>query len=124
VFPVEVRQAAHDVRTDLTVSAPAVTIDSNSVLLFEGIFLFRSQLELYWDFRILLYIDAATSLSRAVERDSRESPEEVLRRKYKLRYDPAWQIYIDRDDPEAKADVIIDNRDFRNPEIRFHGLQS
>jgi hypothetical protein len=41
-----------------------------TILLFEGIFLFRRELNAYWDFRILVDIDAATSLSRALERDT------------------------------------------------------
>src|SRR5262245_43065168 len=117
VFPVAVRQVAHDVRANLPVSAPPIAVDENCVLLFDGVFLFRSQLNLYWDFRILLHIDAATSLSRAVERDSGMSSPDVVRRKYELRYEPAWQIYSDQEHPERKADLIIDNRDFLNPQF-------
>jgi len=89
-----------------------------AILLFEGIFLFRRELNDYWDFRILVDIDAATSLSRALERDV-IGPADVTRRKYEERYEPAWQIYVDLEHPERKADVIIDNRDFHHPRISF-----
>lgn len=88
------------------------------ILLFEGIFLFRRELNAYWDFRILVDIDAATALSRALERDTDLiGPVEIVRRKYEERYEPAWQIYVNEERPEAKADVIIDNGNFDQPRI-------
>lgn len=116
LFPVLCRQVAHDVRTDMPVNAPPVSVEAHSVLLFDGVFLFRSELDAYWDFRILLEIDADTSLSRAVRRDAADDPE-TTRRKYAERYEPAWQIYVARERPASKADVIVDNREFLRPEI-------
>jgi uridine kinase len=113
-FPVLCRQLAHDVRADMPVNSPPIAVEANSVLLFDGVFLFRPELNAYWDFRILLDIDAATSVSRAVARDTADPPE-ITRRKYAERYEPAWQIYVAREHPASKADVIIDNRDFLHP---------
>jgi uridine kinase len=94
---------------------------ARNILLFEGIFLFRRELNDYWDFRILLDIDAETSWSRALERDTNViGPADVTRRKYEQRYEPAWQIYVNEEHPEAKADVIVDNRDLHQPRISFH----
>jgi uridine kinase len=42
-FPVWCRKVAHDVRTDMPVAAPPVSVGADSVLLFEGLFLFRIQ---------------------------------------------------------------------------------
>lgn len=36
-------------------------------------------------------------------------------RKYEVRYELAWQIYLDAEDPESKAYVVVDNRDFSCP---------
>jgi uridine kinase len=115
-FPVLCRQVAHDIRTDMPISAPPVRVEAHSVLLFDGVFLFRTELNAYWDFRILLEVDAATSISRAVERDAIDQPD-VVRRKYGERYEPAWQIYVAKECPVSKADVIVDNRDFLRPQI-------
>ena len=115
-FPVLCRQVAHDVRTDLRVAAPPISVGVNSVLLFEGLFLFRREIDAYWDFRVLLDIDAATSLSRALARDVIESAD-VVQRKYEARYEPAWQIYLNEEHPQSKADVIVDNRDYSHPQI-------
>jgi uridine kinase len=115
-FPVLCRQGAHDVRTDMLVSAPPIAVEAHSVLLFDGLFLFRPELNAYWDFRILLEIDAATSVSRALARDVTDPPD-IVRRKYTERYEPAWQIYLANERPASKADVIVDNCDFLHPRI-------
>jgi len=118
VFPASCRQVVHDVLTDMPVVDPPISVDANSVLLFEGLFLFRRELNAYWDFRILLDVDAATCLSRALDRDTGViGPTEVVLRKYELRYEPAWQIYVNEEHPESKADVIVDNRNFLYPHI-------
>jgi uridine kinase len=118
-FPALCRQAAHNWRTDMLDTAPPIPVDANTVLLFDGLFLFRRKLNVYWDFRILLDIDSATSVSRALERDAGEPGEaDLVRKKYEARYEPAWLIYITEEHPESKADVIVDNRDYMNPEIR------
>jgi uridine kinase len=118
-FPVSCRRVAHDVRTDMPSTAPAISVGAGSVLLFEGLFLFRRELNRYWDLRVLLDVDPATSLSRALDRDTGViGPADVMRRKYEARYEPAWQIYVNEEHPESKADVIVDNRDFLHPEVR------
>lgn len=114
-FPVLCRQVAHDVRTDMLVTDPPVSIGVNSVLLFEGLFLMRPEIDSL-DIRVLLHVDFATSLSRALDRDL-FSPAELVRRKYEARYEPAWQIYVNKEHPESKADVIVDNRDFLHTRI-------
>ena len=103
---------------EAVVSALRRPLSGNTILLFEGIFVFRSQINAYWDYRVLVDIDAETSLARSVIRDTGViGPADVVRRKFDERYEPAWQIYVDEQDPEAVADVAIDNRDVDNPQI-------
>ena len=114
-FPVLCRNASHDLRTDAAVDDP-IAVSSNAVLLFDGVFLFRRELNAYWDFRVLLDVDASTSVERAVERDVGPNTDaDVVRRKYDVRYEPAWRMYCELEQPEVKADVIIDNRDVAEP---------
>lgn len=97
----------------LTESLPA-----NAILLFEGIFVFRSRINLYWDYRILVDVDAETSLARSVIRDTGLiGTADVVRRKLEVRYEPAWQMYVTEENPTSKADVVIDNRDADSPLI-------
>jgi uridine kinase len=115
-FPVECRQVDLDDRTDMPVDAPPVSAGANSILLFDGVFLFRREINRFWDYRILVDIDADTSLARALIRDQ-ESPADITRRKYAERYEPAWQIYCGEETPLAKAHVIVDNREISSPRI-------
>jgi len=115
-FPVACREVTFDYREDLPVNAPPVNVGANCILLFEGLFLFRREINAYWDYRILLDIEPETALVRALVRDTVESSD-VIRRKYAVRYEPAWQMYAENENPEAKADLVIDNRDAANPQI-------
>ena len=93
-------------------------IFENAVLLFDGIFLFRRELNPYWDVRVLLDVDAATSMTRAVERDAAApGSADTIRRKYEVRYEPAWRRYCDLEAPEVHADLIIDHTDVERPVI-------
>ena len=114
-FPVVCRRASHDVRTDVAIDDP-IAVSANAVLLFDGLFLFRRELNAYWDFRILLHVDPATSVTRAVERDQGpDASPDIVRRKYEVRYEPAWRMYCDLEQPEGRADLIVDNVDVDRP---------
>jgi len=117
-IPVPCRQVSFDQRRNLPLNPAPVPAGTNTILLFEGIFVFRGRLNGYWDYRILLGIDTQTSMGRAVARDTGVlGTADAVRRKLAVRYDPAWQIYTNEENPEAKADVVIDNRDAANPQI-------
>ena len=117
-FPVECRQIGFDIRSNQPLNVAPISVAANSVLLFDGIFIFRPEVNAYWDYRILVDIDWPTSLSRALIRDlEKVGTADVVRQKYTLRYEPAWQLYVNAEHPEAKADVIIDNRDLAHPRI-------
>lgn len=114
-FPIVCRRASHDVRTDVALDEP-MAVSADTVLLFDGVFLFRHELNAYWDLRVLVQVDPVTSVSRAVERD--QGPDmaaDVVRRKYELRYEPAWLMYCELEQPEIRADLIIDNNNFEHP---------
>jgi uridine kinase len=113
-FPVLCREACFDYRLDVPLDAPPLSANARTILLFEGLFLFRRELNPYWDLRVLVDVDPETSISRALVRDT-TSPTAIVRRKYEDRYEPAWQIYLNAEHPESKADVIVDNRDFSRP---------
>jgi hypothetical protein len=39
-------------KTPSTIKLVSITVDAGSVLHFEGVFLFRPELNAYWDFRV------------------------------------------------------------------------
>lgn len=107
-----------DFRTNSSVEGQTVTITPSTVLLFEGVFLFRSLLEKFWGFKIFLDIDEATSLSRGIERDSELlGGVEQTRSKYEHRYIPGQRLYKTEINPRAKADIVVNNNNPDFPEI-------
>jgi uridine kinase len=103
---------------DAVIRALIGPLPENTILLFEGIFVFRNQINAYWDYRILVDIDVETSLARSVIRDTGLiGPADVVRRKLEVRYEPAWKMYVAEENPAGKADVVIDNRDASIPQI-------
>jgi uridine kinase len=110
------------VRTDVAADA-SILVSSETVLLFDGVFLFRRELNAYWDFRILVHVDAKTSIARAVARDFDGTGEiETIRRKYEQRYEPAWLMYEALEEPVRKADVIVDNENVAQPRFVKGGV--
>ena len=97
---------------DLTVSAPAA-----AVLIVDSVFAFRPEYDDCWEYRIWLDVDAETAVRRGIDRDRAAEGEEGAARVHRGRYHVAEAIYLAEVDPQAKADVIIDNRDFTRPAI-------
>lgn len=109
-----------DYRTDTEVILPVQTATKNSILIIEGIFLFRPELINYWDIKIFININFKISIERAVKRVTEKeyigSEEEIIK-KYKTRYIPAQQLYFEQAQPKEKTDIVVDNNDFENPMI-------
>lgn len=97
---------------DLTVSAPP-----GAVLIVDSVFAFRPEYDDCWEYRIWLDVDPGTALHRGIARDSAAEGEAEAARVHRDRYHAAEAIYLAEVRPQAKADVIIDNRDFNRPAI-------
>lgn len=63
------RTATFDVRTDQPRAAPLLLALPHAVLVFDGVFLLRPQLNDAWDLRIFLEVSFQETLRRAVQRD-------------------------------------------------------
>ncbi|MGD8979052.1 MAG: uridine kinase [candidate division WOR-3 bacterium] len=115
-------KAVFDFRTDQRVSMVLQQAPSDAILLFDGVFLLRPELNARWDFRIYVYISFETSMQRALLRDAElfGSIDET-RKRYVERYIPGQKLYLKTVDPESKADIVIDNNDPMNPFILNRG---
>jgi len=92
----------------------------NSILIVEGIFLQRPELEGYWDLKIFLEIDFKLALNRNIYRalDNEASTDiEGLISRYKKRYMPGQKLYFKEAQPKKNADIVIDNSDYNNPRL-------
>ena len=110
--------AAFDYRTDSEVQIPVRVAEANAVLLFDGVFLLRSELVKYWDFTIFVEAAYETTVGRAEQRDTVlfGSVGEV-RERYEQRYIPGQKLYIAECRPKERADVVVDNNDPRDPVV-------
>jgi uridine kinase len=88
----------------------------DAVLIVDGVFAFRPEINGYWDFRIWLDIDSDLSVSRGVRRDQAwaGADAEALHRN---RYLAAERAYLAEVDVVRLVDVVIDNSRFDHPEI-------
>jgi uridine kinase len=108
------RRAAFDWRNDAAVDARLQEAPPDAVLLVDGVFCQRQELNDCWDLRIFVHVDEAEALRRGVERSGGGDAE---RRRYLTRYLPGQRLYIAERQPQERADIVLDNTDVERPSI-------
>lgn len=110
------RTTAFDHQADQAVQAPQLVAPRRAVLIFDGVFLLRPELNGSWDFRIFVAVDFEITLARAVERDrSLLGGPAAAELRYRRRNLPAQPIYLQAVRPLEFADAVIDNSDPSRP---------
>jgi uridine kinase len=96
--------------------APYQAADFDAILVADGCFLQRPELDPHWDLRIFIHVSFETVLRRGIERDQAwmESAAAAEHR-YRTKYIPGEQRYLADVDPAARAQIVVDNTDFANP---------
>lgn len=98
------------------VEREAVAVSDKAIVLFEGVMLFRPELNKHWDYRIYVHADEEVILSRALVRDlEQHGCPKKLEQKYQQRYLAGQAYYEEQIKPRALADVVIDNNDPQRP---------
>ena len=112
------RRAVFDVHADAPIPTPGEDASTEAVLLFDGVFLLRPELDLLWDYRVFVNVHFEVALQRAMSRDRSllGSPEAVQLR-YLQRYIPGQRLYTQAVHPQERADVIVENNDLAHPRI-------
>jgi uridine kinase len=98
-------------------SATTVQAPAEAVLIADGVFAFRAEINDCWDLRIWLDVPAHVSIYRGTRRDCGQGPVSAAEDLHRNRYLPAEQIYLAQHDPIDIADVIIENSDLSAPHI-------
>jgi uridine kinase len=93
----------------------AVLAAAAAVVLVDGIFLLRPELDDLWDLRVWIEIDAAESMRRGLARDG------TARRLYERRYLPGEALYLEEARPLGRADFVLDNADPERPRLTRRG---
>jgi uridine kinase len=89
---------------------------SDAVLVVDGVFAFRPEINEHWEFRIWVDVDPEEALRRGVERDEDWAGSEA-EAVHRDRYHVSEQLYLAEVDPVRLVDVVIDNSDFEHPRI-------
>jgi uridine kinase len=87
-------------------------VTQKTIVILEGVFLFRQELAPYIDLKIHLDIPFEESKKRAASRDTAE-----IVNKYDARYLPAQLEYLKQYPPSRTADMIIDNTAWEYPKL-------
>ncbi len=95
-----------------------VSLDSEGILIVEGIFIFKNEFKKYYDYSIMLVVEIDEQLRRASERDIFKNVNlKMLLNKYNDRYIPAYKLYENIDMPYSFVDLIVDNTKVDMPNI-------
>jgi uridine kinase len=95
--------------TQIAHSGTRVRLPNDGVLIVDGVFAIRPELDRYWDLRVWIDIDPELSIRRGTARDGTREGEADAEALHRERYASSERLYIAEADPVARADVIIDN---------------
>jgi uridine kinase len=119
------RTAVFDYRTDKPLHLPEEEAPADAVLLFDGVFLLRPELRECWDLGVLVHVEPAVALARALERDSvLFGSREAAEIRYRARYLPAQVLYLAEADPFGAADIVVYNEPLERPTMTLRTSQT
>ncbi|MCB9034692.1 MAG: hypothetical protein H6553_12700 [Chitinophagales bacterium] len=112
--------AIHNLDTDESIDVQPIAISNNTILITDGAYLLKPIYQPHWDLIIYLKTDFETALNRGIQRDAPllGGIDKAIE-KYNNRYHKASAMYIDLNQPEQLAHIIIDNTNFNNLIIRL-----
>jgi uridine kinase len=97
---------------------PPHTAPDDAILLADGVFLQRPELDRFWDLRIYLDIGLEESLRRGVDRDRHwMGGAAEAEHRYRTKYLPGEQRYLAEVRPRERAQIVVDTTDPARPRI-------
>ena len=106
--------ASYDSATDRMAEVEAVRAPSDALVVVEGMFLHRDELNSYWDASVFLDVPFTETAARmAVRNGSDPDPEHPTMR----RYVGGQRLYFDAARPWERATFVVDNSDFISPKV-------
>ena len=93
-------------------------VDENTVVLAEGVFLFRPEIYPFLHTTIFVRADFGAILERVKVRDlDTLGSAAKIQERYERKYIPGQKLYFEEIKPEKLADIVIDNTNFESPRI-------
>lgn len=107
-------RTAFDHRTDTVTISAEEYAEPGAVLILDGIFLHRPELQAFWDFSIFLDVDFTISIPRGVQRGE-GSPDPLALSNQ--RYVQGQKIYLSECNPKVHASIVVNNEHLEAPYI-------
>jgi uridine kinase len=112
------RAASMDLPAVNSVDAPVEVAPDDAVLLADGAFLQRPELDPHWDRRIYLDVGFDEVLRRGVARDQQwMGSAAAAEHRYRTKYIPGERRYVDEVRPRERAQVVVGNEDLSAPTL-------
>lgn len=112
------RTAMMDLAALAVADGPVLVAPDDAVLVAEGAFLQRPELDPYWDLRVYLNVGFDEVLRRGVARDqSWMGSATEAERRYRTRYIPGERRYVEEVRPADRAQVVVGNEDPAAPTL-------
>lgn len=113
-------RSSFDFRADRPLTAPEEEAPEDAVLVLDGVFLLRPELDALWDYRIFVEAPFEVALRRAKRRDiALFGSAEAVQARYEKRYIPGQRLYFEASHPQERADVIVYNEHPARPRLLF-----
>ncbi|MBO0684558.1 MAG: hypothetical protein J2P45_15480 [Candidatus Dormibacteraeota bacterium] len=111
-----------DLGARVAVEAPVEVAPDDAILLADGAFLQRPELDALWDLRVWVDVGFDEVLRRGVARDQEwmESAAAAEAR-YRTKYIPGEARYLAEVRPAERAQIAVDNRDPSSPRLTIRG---
>ncbi|MGH1326697.1 hypothetical protein [Bacillus pretiosus] len=114
---------SHNLKTDIPVHNEPLLAQPNMVLIVDGTFLFKKDVEHLFDYKILVDTDFEIARKRGAKRETEAfGSYEEAEKMFLNRYHAACKMYIDEHNPKSCADVVFHNSDFHDPVVVFKGI--
>lgn len=111
---------SHNLKTDIPVHNEPLMAQTNMVLIVDGTFLLKKDVEHLFDYKIFVDTDFEIARKRGAKRETEAfGSYEEAEKMFLSRYHAACKMYIDEHNPKECADVVFRNSDLANPELIF-----
>ncbi|WP_377251609.1 uridylate kinase [Phytohabitans kaempferiae] len=112
------RTAVMDLPATTPIDGPVRVATDDLILVADGCFLQRPELDPHWDLRIWLDVGFDVVLRRGVARDQAWMGSAAhTEARYRAKYIPGERRYVDEVRPDQRAQIVVDNRDFARPRL-------
>jgi uridine kinase len=107
-----------DLQARTALNEPVQVAADNAVLLADGAFLQRPELDPYWDLRIYVDVSFDEVLRRGVARDQQWMGSAAdAEHRYRTKYIPGERRYVDQVRPRERAQVVVNNEEPAKPSL-------